>query len=162
MDQTNPTILFTRSPGVLSALVRLFTRSSVSHVGLGFILDGVPVVIHAYGFGGVQIDRRSVFLRGRTVVAEYAMTRPVRLKTLIADLGDRYDYESLLWFAPAMLLRLFGRKLRKPWSSADALVCSELVAQLPIAAFADLDPEDTTPQDLLDRCTISGEVHKIE
>jgi len=152
---TDATIIFTRSRGLFSAIVRWATRSLASHVGVGFVVDGVPVVVHAYGVGGVQIVRRRAFYAGRIPVAEFLVAEPVSLHRLIADVGDRYDYESVAAHVPALVARWFGRRWRKPWTSDNAILCSELVAKLPIAAFKGLDPEAVTPQDLLARCLVA-------
>jgi len=112
----------------------------------------VHVVAHAYGVGGVQISRRSRFLSGRKLVAEFVVEERVSLKNVVETLGDRYDYESIVFFVPVIVFRWFGRKFKKPWVSSDAAVCSELVCRLHTTAFFGLDPETVTPQDLLVRC----------
>jgi len=110
------------------------------------------MVIHAYGVGGVQISRRRRFMAGRILVSEFAVPGGASLGRLIADVGDRYDYEGILFFVPILIGRWFGLRLGKPRSTQDAIACSELVAKLPIPAFRGLDPELATPQDLLVRC----------
>ena len=150
-------IIFTRSPGIASRLVRSFTGSKVSHVGVAFGIDGIRLVVHAYGRGGVQVQRARPFLFGRTIVAEFAVLAPVSLGPLLDDLGDKYDVESILRHAA----RRLGIWSRSPSYSPNALVCSELVAQLPLRAFSDLNPETATPEDLLRRCLDSSEVARL-
>ena len=151
------TILFTRSDDFVSAIVRWFTKSAASHVGVCFDFDGIALVVHAYGRGGVQVQRRSTFLAERIPVAEFTVDVPTSLGPLLHEIGDKYDVPSLFHY----VARRLGMRFQHPTVTPDARVCSELVALLPIRAFCDLDPEMSSPQTLLKRCRTSSELTEI-
>jgi len=57
--------------------------------------------------------------------------------------------------------RYLGWAIKRPLTSPRAVVCSEFVARLNLASFATLDPEKTTPKDLLAVCLASSELEQI-
>jgi len=152
-------ILFTRSSGLLSGVIRLVDGGRASHVGLAFDSRdfAVSLVLDA-GLAGVALTPRSRWLQGRRIVSAF---RPVataeedRLRQGLAraaeDLGRRYDFVGLLGFAWIRLMfRWLSRKVRNPMASPRRLVCSELVAEALKGAGFILTPETSTPQTLIE------------
>lgn len=141
---------------LVSWLIRLFTRSSVSHVGLVIDVCGVPVLFHST-FGGVQMTPVAAFERTDRVVAAYRVVPELDLRHAIAEhLGQGYDYPAILGFAWLIVFgRWLKRKAKNPLASPGKLVCSELVLHADHASaiheWRGLDPERTHPQILLDR-----------
>lgn len=152
------TILFSTSRGWLPWLIRLLTRSAVSHCGIGVTWLGVPVVIHA-DVGGVLVVPRIRWLESNTLVEEVvapcggdgvALVEE-RLGRAVSMLHLPYDYVGLLGHLPVVFARWLRLRWRNPWQSPRRLVCSELVLRVcsECDVFSELDPEDATPSDVL-------------
>jgi len=154
-----PTLIFATTGALLSRIIRAFTRSTVSHVAIGTSMQGVPVVIEASGWG-VRIFPRKRWERSREVVAEARFYVDIsgEIPYAIEFVGDRYDYVGLLGYLIVMPLRWLGKKIRNPLGNPRAFVCSELPLRLDrehrIPEWEGLDPETTTPEDLLRLCRI--------
>jgi hypothetical protein len=151
-------IVFTADNGIVSRAVRWFTGVQASHVALTAKIGGVDVLIHAT-VGGVQVSPRRKWLRGERVVAEFKpRAEPVfDLHTAVQSLGERYDYVGLIGYIPVLLARRFGARLRNPLASARATVCSEFALRAAWAlgklrGVSALDPERSTPRDVLKLC----------
>jgi hypothetical protein len=166
------TLVFTTTGSWVSAIIRWFTGGIASHVAIGTDLHGVPVLLHA-DVGGVQLSHRGRFFGdfgSNAVVAEYRFVGDVaeaRLARAVAHLGDRYDYAGLFGYAPVMVARWLGKKIRNPLASPRAMVCSEFVLLLDVGgdlvpAWQGLDPERTTPEDLLAICKESVAFCRVE
>jgi len=154
------TLVFTASNDLLSRSIRWFTKGRASHVAIGAQLFDVPVLIHAT-IGGVQVSPRVKWMRGRILVAEYAFTHSsgVDVAGAVKKLGERYDYVGLLGFIPVLIARWFGVRVRNPFASASAVVCSELVLRADVnnnvKEWRGMDPERASPVDLLEACVKS-------
>ena len=90
--QTGDLVLF-RGTGFISWIVRRWTRSAFSHVGVLWIVDGMPLVLEAT-FTGVTchalanraIDGPNVFPTGRAL----------NLTSALIHLGDCYSYKDAI------------------------------------------------------------------
>jgi hypothetical protein len=159
-----PTLVFTTSSHWLSKTVRWMTNSITSHVCLGTEIFGEPVLIHSAldgdtGRNGVQITPRSRWLENNVIVAEYAIIPDVtdNMRPMIKLLCERYDKMGLLGYVIVIVARYLGKKIMNPLASARAYVCSRYVLKLDpggtlIPEWKGLDPEKTTPHDLLQLC----------
>jgi len=152
------TLVFLTSRSWISSAIRWVTGSEASHVAICLELQGIPVFLHAT-VGGVQVSLRSKMMLGHSLVAEYeCLTIPKGYVVgAAAHLGDRYDYVGIFGFALVIAARRIGRRIRNPFASPRAEVCSELVLSLDprgecVPPWAFLDPERTTPEDLLEVC----------
>jgi hypothetical protein len=152
------TLLFLTSRSWISAVIRWFTEGKASHVAIGMELHGVPILMHA-DVGGVQVSLRSKVLQGHSIVAEYeCLTIPeTHIYGAVACLGERYDYVGLFGYALVIAARHIGKRVKNPFASPRAMVCSEFVLSLDrtgefVPPWAFLDPEQTTPEDLLGIC----------
>ena len=161
--QPTVTLVFTTSSSLLARAIRRVTNSPVSHVAISLPLAGVPVMLHA-DVGGVQIVPASRFFYGRTLVEEYALTPGTHynIERAIEDIGERYDYFGLLGHLARLTFVRFGIRLRRPLTSSHATVCSEFVARLGLPSFANLDPERTSPGELLLVCRSAPELVKVK
>ena len=154
------TIVFATTSKPLSRLIRWATRSRVSHAVIGTSWEDVRVVIEATT-GGVKNSPRALWGENHIVVAEYAFKPSVTvdLSEAVSKIGTAYDYVGLLGYLVVLFGRRLGRKLRNPLASEKALVCSEFVLCLDkdgsIPEWKGLDPEATTPEDLLRICEAS-------
>jgi len=160
------TLLFTSSNHWWSRVIQFFSKSRCSHVMVGLDLWGTPAVLEA-DVGGVQFLPRSRFFgKGdQMLVAEFAIRPEVHLRAAIEELGDRYDYVGLLGYALVMIARRLGRKIKNPLASPKAMVCSEFALALnrdgTIPAWVGLDPEATSPGDLLAICEHSASFERL-
>lgn len=155
------TLCFTRSDTWPSRAIRWFTRAQVSHSLIGFEFEGAQFFLHA-SVGGVQVSPRAKFLAKNTLVAEYEIVPDVSVgfRAALARLNEHYDYLSIVgWGAVILLWRWLKVRAHNPWQSPTAMVCTELVLQLDMEAgkpgarvpeWQGLDPEATSPQELLD------------
>lgn len=163
------TVVFT-SPKrwtLLSWLIKKFTKGKSSHVALGAELYGVPVLIHST-MGGVQVTPREKYFKSDVVVEEYAFIPDMThgLQHAVTHLNQHYDYVGLLGYAMLLVAwRWFKKKIKNPLAAPKAMVCSEFVCHIDhegqIAEWADLDPERTTPQDLIERCRTGKNFMKL-
>ena len=139
-------LLFTRRRTIGSALIRLLSGSTWSHVDL-IDPDDDRYVIGATGKKGVHRDQLSTRLAASSKAA--IMTLPNvdtgQLKAhVIAHIGESYDWPGVMHFI-------------LPWrkQDPDRMFCSELIAHALKLAQVDmggLDPAHTTPGDLWDGC----------
>lgn len=148
-------IVFTTSNRLHSRLIRFFTGSEISHVGVVFHDDtlGMNLVMHATPRGFVVETWKHV-LQKRKPVYVYSCNRPLddALRTLATQLGARYDYAGVLGGAVQYIFNLLGRRIKNPFASARKLWCSEAVVRLMQSAgvmgSARLVPESTSPERL--------------
>ena len=144
---------------LLSWLIKLFTKSKVSHAALCVDVYGTKVLLHST-MGGVQFTHRKKYERNDNIVEEYLIKEDVSsgLNHAINEhLGDNYDYVGLLGYAYLLVLwRWLKIKVKNPMASPTALVCSEFVLHInhegKISEWNGIDPERTTAQDLLVKC----------
>ena len=148
-------IIFSTSSSWLSKLIRWVTRSKVSHASICVIAQGLPILVLQSTVGGVQAMSRTRWNRGNRVIKEFRSKIPVSLEHACRLLGERYDYVGLIGYIPVLLGRWLGKKVKNPLASPRALVCAEFVLHLSqgqIPEWKGLDPEGTTPEDLLEVC----------
>jgi hypothetical protein len=149
-------LVFTQSPALVSRLIRRATGQEVSHVALRGCFEGLPVYLHA-DIGGVQIVTEKAFYAQRTLRYAFACQTPISVGLATSCIGERYDYVGLLWGLLRLILLWLGHSWHRPLQSPHVVVCSEFIARLGITSFAALNPEDTTPGDLLRICQASNE-----
>lgn len=155
------TVIFSTSKkNIFSALIRLMTKSKVSHCAIGVDLYNIPIVIHA-GVGGVHVSTRKKFLKDSNIVYEFKVVPDIsdNVRQAISMVGEKYDYVGLLGFIPVLMFRWFGRKVKNPFASASAVICSEFILAVDkdkkINEWSNLDPEASTPDDVLKSCFFS-------
>ena len=156
-------LLFTAAPDPISKAIRRLTGQPVSHVG---IQTGGSMVLSAELRGVIEQTDLQFLSMGRTLVASYEATpegeKHLMLWRARAHIGDRYGLGELPGFAWATLARRWlGKSVRNPFHDPKAVVCSEFVLYLDdetgfVTEFKDLDPETTTPGDLLTRLRMGG------
>jgi hypothetical protein len=161
-------VIFTADNSWVSKAIRFITRGKTSHAALTSSIGGVPVLIHA-SIGGVQVTPRRKWLRSNRAVAEFvpASGEGFDLGLAARALGERYDYVSLLGFIPVLIARRIGARIRNPFARSNATVCSEFVVRAAagqgrLQALIGLDPERTTPQDLLRACEQESGLFRVE
>ena len=156
-------LLFTSAPDPISKTIRRLTGSPVSHVG---VQVGQQTVLSAELGGVVEQTDLQFLASGRKIVAAYEAT-PEGEKHLMpwrarVHIGDRYALSSLPGLAWVSLARRWlGKAVRNPVHDPKAVVCSELILYLDdetgfVTEFVGLDPESTTPGDLLTRLRLGG------
>jgi hypothetical protein len=168
-----PSLVFTTSSHWLSRTVRWMTSSATSHVCLGTEIFGELVLIHSAlsgetGRNGVQITPRHKWLEDNIVVAEYDIIPDVTgdMGPMIRLLCEKYDKMGLLGYIIVIVARWLGKKIQNPLASGRALVCVRYVLKLDptgrlIPEWAGLDPEKTTPQDLLVLCRVGPSFQRV-
>lgn len=156
------TLLFSTTTGILSKVIRWFTKSQASHVAIGTEMHGVPVVIEST-LGGVRIYPRKRWLKANRLVAEYAFGPNVEadMRYAIECVGDRYDYMGLIGQFFVVVARWIGRRIKNPFNSPKAMFCSEFVLRFNrdgvIPEWAGLVDDGTvTPNDFLRLCRLGG------
>jgi uncharacterized protein YycO len=145
-------VLLFRGRGLASQVIRLFTRSPYSHVGLVFLYQGRVYCLEAVGVGVRLILMSEVMRRYHGGIDYYQVARaaPEQRDGVIAfcfqQLGKLYDRPGIVRFLVAILFN------RKPAVRADqAWFCSELVAAAYRAhglALAPVSASYTSPADL--------------
>ena len=139
----------------ISRLIRWFTKSKASHAWIAFESQelGTKIVLEAhYTFRAVPY---SFFARQNKVVAEVEMVGDT--SSMVAKcaefLGTDYDYTGIVGGIIVSLGRWFKHKWRNPWGNPKAQTYSESVVRaLKAAKYPSsevLDPESTTPQELM-------------
>jgi len=154
-DAEMTTVMFGTSRGLLSRVIRWVTKSPASHALIGFEVEGVPCVLHAT-VGGVQISLRAKWERNAKVVAEYRTIVQPDIRHAVTHIGDHYDYVGLLGYVWVLAWRALKKRVKNPLASSRSVVCSEFLLHLnhddAFPEWSDLDPETTTPRDLMERC----------
>lgn len=142
-----------------SVLIRLFTRSTITHSAL--LWNGTPAkwMLHST-IGGVQAEVWKVFLQHYPKSYRYRCmwtnAEEVANTILQRTAGRPYDYLS---FVGSGLAILFGLKTN-PLGQSKALHCTELPAQFlnlsqqvdPSLKIPHIDPELLTPAKLKEFC----------
>jgi hypothetical protein len=141
----------------ISWVIRKLTGSTASHVWLAIddpLFGRVVLEASELGYRLYPFER---FAKSNTVIrlVEPPACDMVKGVQSVADLlGTSYDFEGLFGMLVVVVGRWFHRKVRNPLHSSRALFCSEAVARVLVAAgytpAAELVPESTTPQDILD------------
>jgi len=154
-------LLFTTSNDPVSWVIRKLTGGRVSHVGIQI---GPDRVLSAE-LRGVVEQPVAKFMSGRRLVAAYTATSRglliLDVNHAVACVGDKYDLDGLpgvLW--AKLIWRWLRLKVKNPLADDREYWCSELAFQLDpmlrVPEFVGADPEEESPQDLLDRLTKGG------
>lgn len=142
----------------VSWIVRKFTKSKASHAWVAYYdpMLGIDVVAEAHEFG-FRIIRYDKFISKNNIVAIFRLGyEPSAFMTKMSIwLGTMYDFAGLFGMAINIIGRYFGFKAWKnPFHSPDAVFCSESIVRvlqrLDPDKYSILDPDNTSPQDLLD------------
>lgn len=147
------TFIFSTRTGLLSALIRRLTRARVSHAAIGTSLHDVEVVIESTGRGVIVTPRRR-WVRQNRLISEFRVPNDVDIAAAVKRLGAAYDFGGLLGFLLVLIASWFKRKIRNPWASPRALVCSELLVRA-LPKGHGLDPEQTSPHVLERHCLLN-------
>ena len=164
---TSLALVFTSSSALISRTIRFFTRSRTSHTAIGLELFGTPFFLHAT-VGGIQMTPRARWLKTNRVVAEFKIVPDLSagLQDALHHIGDAYDYVGLLGFLLVLTAKKLGRTRRNLFASPSAMVCSELALHLDLTGskipeWRGLDPERTSPEDLLRICEQSAQFQRV-
>lgn len=153
-------IFFSTDSRIISRLIRLVTRSKVSHTGFIYYDETLDnyMIMHATNLG-FNITPLTYFVRNAKIIAFYTPKSEFynlmmlgALKHISLDLGKEYDYTGVLGFLFAIAIRRwFHIKFLNPSRDSSKMFCSEAVAKL--IKHMDIgfhkDPETTSPEDLL-------------
>jgi hypothetical protein len=152
-------LVFTAKRNIVSKVICAITGSRTSHVAFCFEVASTQVFLHA-NVGGVQISPRAKFLKKNKIVDEYVFvdSYDVNLTDAVNHIGERYDYVGVFGFIPVLVARWIGRKIKNPIASPNAMVCSEFIIKgVKLGEWAAMDPECTTPGDILKACERSSD-----
>lgn len=159
-----PTIIgFSTSNSIISRIIRWFTRSKVSHSYIGYYSHTFDkYMVMESTWSGFRIGNYKSWTIRNKIVYEFKCKRDLSksLKHISNDLDLEYDYWSALGLS---VRRWFGKWYRNPFRDPNKLHCSEAVAiflQHDNLAQS-LDPESTTPEDLLQYCINSNHFEKL-
>jgi hypothetical protein len=155
MNQERVSIVYTASQSWFGRAIRWFTKSKASHVYIEFPVWGRRMAIEAT-IGGTRLvlakkARHDVHQEFAT-----AVNKRVALASLVEYLGTEYDYTGVLVMAWLKIAwRWLRLKTTKVCWSTKALKCSELVVYFIRSmelgdAFEQLDPETSTPGELME------------
>jgi len=156
---SNITVGFSTSSDWISRAIRWITRSRVSHAWLCLEWYGMLFIIHAT-VGGVKVTPRSKWESGHNkIVGEFRPKADVTegVKHALSFLDEEYDYVGILGYIFVVFWkRWFNKKIKNILARPNAMVCSEFLVHLAdkggIPEWRELDPERTTPKDLLEIC----------
>lgn len=138
-------------------LIRLVTRSKVSHVSFRV----VDYFAYEAGTTGVSVLPWDTFKAKHTVLARYALkverfpNADAALPLLLETYGDGYDYLGILGLGYCLLIeKLFNKNVPNPLNARSSYWCSELVSSFlswagDAKALA-IDPDTVSPEDLLE------------
>jgi hypothetical protein len=145
---------FSTSENFISKAIRWFSRSEVSHAWISFDCAelGLKLIMHATS-GGYKLNQWKRWHKGNKIVAQFVCSEDLSdgLLKMAKQLDRDYDYLSVIMLMPR---RWLGKLFRNPIHNWKKLHCSEAVVRLlQVHGFAKhLDPESTTPGDLLEFC----------
>lgn len=157
MDAESISVGFSSGRGPVPWLIRRLTSSRVSHTFFLFrdpVFDADMVLeAVATGFHLVPYERWKV---GHAIVAEVPIHKDLRrgMRHIASLIGTHYDYAGLFGALVVLAGRWLKHKWHNPFRSRRSMFCSEAIVRVLAASSypgaSALDPEDTTPQDLLD------------
>lgn len=161
----------THRNSLLSWLIRKLTRSEASHAWI--LLDetyfGTQMVLESVGIGGFRLVTYDLFKKQKNRVI--ALVDPgVDLEPGVHEaaqwLGTSYDHLGFFGAGIAVLGRWIYRRWHNPFRSASSQFCSEAVVRILQTSHCpgadSLDPETTTPQDLLDFLALRAVVTRFD
>jgi len=152
---SNITIGFSASNGIIGKVIRWFTKGRVSHAYITYYSETLQnVFVMEATFWGYKLTPYEKWKKSNNSVAEFKCKTDLTpgLRSVAKWLGGTYDFWSAFGLAAR---RWFGKWYRNPFRDPKKLHCSEAVTVfLQRAGFAaELDPESTTPEDLLQYCS---------
>jgi hypothetical protein len=90
-------VFFTSSPALFSRVIRLFTRSTVSHVGLFVWLGSRLFCVEALEWKGVVLTLASERLRGAKIGKVASSKKPETIiDDALGEVGSEYDMKGAL------------------------------------------------------------------
>ena len=145
---------FSRTNSIMSRLIRLFTKGSISHVYVRYYdkTFKVPLILHS-DWGGVQFDLAEKFDMENIAVEEHILDDPKleeAIRKNLWHLGKGYAYVKLWnWAWIIVLKRWFIRKVKDPVVNPKKLICTDFVLYiLKEAGICDIPIGSMTPVDL--------------
>jgi hypothetical protein len=146
-------VCFSTSNGLVSRVIRWFSRAEVSHALITFYDETLDkVFVMEAGGRGFLLTPWAKWRQNHTLTCRYSLCISTRhqeesIRKLAEFLGSQYDYISLLGF----VFRRWVRRMRNPLDSPKRLVCSEAVAMFLRDAGLEPfnEPATWTPGDLL-------------
>lgn len=155
-----------------SILARWITKSKASHAFLLVDLFFIHLIIHAT-FGGVKVVPYTKWIKSNKITNLYALSTPrsredieIALAEAFSFVGGKYDYPGFLGFIPIYIMRWFGKKIKNPFASAKAIICTEFILQtreeLKINSWTGLDAESISQQDIIEICDKSDEFVSVK
>lgn len=152
---SNITIGFSASTGIVGKTIMWFTRGRVSHAYATYYSKTLQnVFVIEATFWGYKLTPHSKWLKHNQPVAEFKCSYDLSpgLRHVAKWLGGTYDFWSAFGLAAK---RWFGKWYRNPFRDPKKLHCSEAVTMMlrKIGLAENLDPESTTPEDLLQYCS---------
>lgn len=154
---------------VVSGIIRWLTRSKASHSFMRFEVAGEDVVIHSTS-NGVNLDYYPKFKKKNKIIAEFKIKstkakEQAAIRYALQNLDRPYDYLAIAGFLWVLIAKTFGKKVKNPFPNRSAYFCSELTIKALVAAGVEgadkLDPELTSPEDLLDFYEAHAKAEKI-
>ena len=160
---------FSSTTNILSRIIMWATHSKASHSFLIFEVADEPIIIQS-SIHGVECMNYYRFLEGHKIVAKYKLSDKLEeqeaLSASIKLLNSPYDFLSVFGFGWVLFCKMFGKKVKNPFPNRNAYQCSEFVLTVLKAAglngkLKDLDPELTSPEDLIECLNQSQDVEKF-
>jgi len=149
---------FSTRNSIFSALIRFFSRSSISHTYIRIPLcnSNNQLIFQASGLK-VNAEGSSSFASHSKIVKEITIEisdeKCMQIESFMCEsLGKPYSIMQIIGMLWVLFCRNFGKRVRNPFADGDhSYVCVELVANV-------LDipgSEEMTPQDLYDYILIN-------
>jgi hypothetical protein len=147
---------FSTTNKFMSRVIRFFTRGRCSHAWIRYWDDTLQqyMVMQAELHGYETIPWKRWRTKNKLVAAFEPVTLDLMsgVRFMASFLGADYDLRSALWVG---LTRWLKKRWHRPASSPGSLMCSEAVCRIlqtgEIKCVRDLNPEQVSPQELLDR-----------
>jgi hypothetical protein len=165
MSALEVTVGFSTTNKITSRIIRWITRGSVSHAWIAFYdhcLD-TRLVMQAE-IWGYEVRPRHRWEHENILIAEYQPPKQLdkSVRWIAQSLGVKYDWTSAMF---AGLRRWLGRWVTGRFRSPKKLMCSEAVIRClrhgGITAVSDLDPETTSPAQLLRAIDAAPDFRKV-
>lgn len=156
---------FSTTASLWSKLIKLITKSNVSHVYIRLEDDflGAQLIIHSDLYG-VAIDYLDTFKQTNKIIVEYEMEHnnfEKVIKNNFKFLGKKYDYSLLFshwWFI--IFKRWFTKKIENPLVDPLKIICIDFVLRiLNELEITQLPYKVLTPKDL---CKFLNDHHEKE
>ena len=148
----------TRKTNLASRVIRWITKSRASHAFLVYFDSewDADFVMEATD-GGVKITPYAKFQKNNDIVGLFVPRHPldVGLKKAATEwLGEHFDYTGILGMIFVYLGHWLKMKWRNPFAASNSMFCSEFVARVlrwsSYPGTEGMEPEDTSPEDLLE------------